>query len=481
MKALATVLLLSSLLVDSHPIKHVVVLMLENRSFDHLLGFMKKLNPETTADVLDGSEFNLATPHDSSSKVHVTPNGYDEGPDDPMHDFWSTAEQIYGFRKPNDQDAQPLMNGFVQNAAAMNHNISNPMAMFDPIVGAPILNTLATEYAVFDRWFSSIPGPTDPNRGFAMSGTSDGNIWNFNGTLWKQQSYFDFLRKRGHTFSGYYQDNLWALFYFDDVVNEPKNRKHMKPLETFYKDLDEGYLADFTWLQPRLIPGKAPPTWQHPDASVREGERLIKEIYEALVDSEFWDELVFIITYDEHGGFYDHVPPPQDGIPPPDNVVDPSFGFKFDRLGVRVPTIAISPWLNRGTVISKPSGPFSNSEFEHTSIIATMNVLLGITDHPSLRAQWSGTFEGIFHDRSEPRQDCPKKLPDIESWSTNDLDAHRELPLNEHLEIQVQYYCKFNSLGDQCGEHITNQGHAADFITGQVHDFLLKLELSETE
>ena len=82
---------------------------------------------------------------------------------------------------------------------------------------------------------------------------------------------------------------------------------------------------------------RSPPDWQHPDASVQEGERLIKSVYEALRNSSYWEKSVLIITYDEHGGFYDHVTPPQEGIPSPDGVVAPD-GFTFNRLGIRIPT-----------------------------------------------------------------------------------------------------------------------------------------------
>lgn len=86
---------------------------------------------------------------------------------------------------------------------------------------------------------------------------------------------------------------------------------------------------------------------QHPDHSVREGERLMKNVYEALRKSPKWNETLFIITYDEHGGFYDHVSPPQEGVPSPDGK-DNIYGFDFKRLGLRVPTILISPWIEKG-------------------------------------------------------------------------------------------------------------------------------------
>ena len=134
-------------------------------------------------------------PHDpSKGTVPVTRDGFDIAPDDPKHDFDSTAIQI---------DAGD-MNGFVYDAIKNGHNESNPVAAFDSN-SARIINTLAREFAVFDHWHSSIPGPTDPNRQFAMSGTSQGVLTNYNGTRWGQQSYFDLLRANNRSFGAYYQ------------------------------------------------------------------------------------------------------------------------------------------------------------------------------------------------------------------------------------------------------------------------------------
>jgi phospholipase C len=198
------------------------------------------------------------------------------------------------------------MNGFVSDAIHAGHDPTNPISMFDSTT-APIINTLAKEFAVFDRWFCSIPGPTDPNRAFSMSGTSMGVVTNFNGTAWSQQSYMDYLRAQGRSIAGYYQHDVWALHYFEDL-RKPENNQFIKEMAHFYEDLKGGNLANFVWLQPSMTTSASGqvPTWQHPDASVMEGERLIKNVYEALRASPMWSETAFIITYDEHGGFYDH-------------------------------------------------------------------------------------------------------------------------------------------------------------------------------
>lgn len=379
------------------------------------------------------------------------------------------------------------MDGFVQNSVSNSMSEDNCVSMFDS-ASAPIINTLAKEFAVFDRWFCSIPGPTDPNRAYAMSGSSFGELHNFNGTLWSQQSYFDYLRTHNHTFSAYYQDDPWAVMYFEDT-HKLENYQFIHDLDThFFDDVAAGKLPEFTWLQPRMGPTKTKlPSWQHPDASIREGERLIKDVYEALRSSPVWNETLFIITYDEHGGFYDHVAPPHQGVPSPDGI--PAYnGFNFDQLGIRVPTIAISPWINANTVVSEGlpgEMPTSTSAFDSTSILATSNLLLGVEAEPmGKRMAWANTFAGLVKQRTSPRTDCPEKLPDLPASSTHSLEEQRAKPLNHHLESQIHFYCKVNSASVEVQQEciktsfaaLTNQGLATDWILDQVKLFRLKLE-----
>ena len=182
--------------VNASPISHILVLMMENRSFDHLLGWLKSVNSK-----IDGLDDGTSTPRDpndsSKGTVPITRNGYDISPDDPKHAFEDIEVQL------NDNK----MDGFVYDSIVNGLTEDNPVSMFDS-TSAPIINTLATEFAVFNSWFCSIPGPTDPNRQFAMAGTSEGILTNFNGTLYTQQSYLDYLTDYNRTFAGYYQDDL---------------------------------------------------------------------------------------------------------------------------------------------------------------------------------------------------------------------------------------------------------------------------------
>lgn len=219
-------------------ISQIIVLMLENRSFDHMLGYLEGVDgvPKDQQVLIDPAFPSLGS-------LPVTSQSNDIATDDPLHDYHSTKLQINNGR----------MDGFVKTQLMSGHNLTNPISMFH-YETAPIIHTLAKEYAVFDAWHASFPGPTDPNRAFAMSGTSLGTCTNFNGTLYPQQSYIDYLNQNGHSAGGYYQTNLWALGYFEDLVNKPSNAAKIKELdEHFYKDLASGNLPEFTWLQVSVI------------------------------------------------------------------------------------------------------------------------------------------------------------------------------------------------------------------------------------
>lgn len=436
--------------VSASPISHIIVLMMENRSFDHLLGWLKSVNSK-----IDGLVDGMTTPRDpndlTKGEIPITRYGYDVSPDDPKHDFDAIAVQL------NDGN----MDGFVLDAINNDHVEENPVSMFDQ-TSAPIINTLASEFALFDSWFCSIPGPTDPNRQFAMSGTSNGVLTNFNGSLYTQQSYMDYITEYNRSFAGYYQDDLWILGAFEDML-KPKNFKNIKNLDKhFYKDVAEGKLADFTWMQPRMTVNKhgEMPSWQHPDASVQLGEKLIKDVYEALRAGPKWNETLLLITYDEHGGFYDHVVPPGgDGVvPAPDDKVSEN-GYTFNSLGVRIPTLAISPWVPKGAVIKTDTFPAERptptSAFDSTSVLATSNILLNITDAPPLgdRMGWASTFAGLFSSDysglKEPRTDCPSELPNLplfanEGAKTAAYDSQRAKDINEPMLGQIVYFCNMN-------------------------------------
>ena len=346
-------LLTSSLLQLSYfssatqqPIKTVVVLVLENRSFDHMLGWMKKsLNP--TINGVTGNECNLQFPQNPQSpSICVSDDAQFVDPD-PGHSFEAVEQQVFG------SGPIPSMTGIVQQALTMSPNLSQTvMKGFRP-ESIPVFASLVGEFAVFDRWFSSIPGPTQPNRLFVYSATSHGSTSHVKKLLAKgypQKTIFDSLHENGLDFGIYYQNIPTTLFYRNMRKLKYIFKFHLFDLK-FKKHARSGSLPSLTVIEPRYFDLKGfPANDDHPSHDVANGQNLVKEVYEALRSSPQWNETLLIITYDEHGGFFDHVTTPFSNVPSPDGNTGPAPSFfKFDRLGVRVPTIMVSPWIKKGT------------------------------------------------------------------------------------------------------------------------------------
>lgn len=282
-----------------------------------------------------------------------------------------------------------------------------------------VYKALASEFAVFDRWFASVPASTQPNRLYVHSGTSHGATSNVAALLAKgypQRTIFEDLDAAGMSFGIYYENIPATLFY--------KNLRKIKYVGKFHpyglsfkNDAKKGKLPSYTVVEQRYMDSKVEPANDdHPSHDVYQGQMFVKEVYETLRASPQWNQTLFLITYDEHGGFFDHVPTPNKGVPSPDDIVGPDpFNFKFDRLGVRVPTFAISPWIKKGTVVHGPNGaPTPTSEYEHSSIPATVRTIFNLTSPPlTKREAWAGTFENILQQLSQPRTDCPGWLLSI--------------------------------------------------------------------
>lgn len=217
----------------------------------------------------------------------------------------------------------------------------------------PAYTALAMEYAVFDRWFASVPASTQPNRFYVHSATSFGAMSNVREDLvagFPQKTIFDSISNAGHSFGIYYQNIPATLFYRNLRKLKYVNKFHDYSLK-FKLHAQHGMLPNYVVVEQRYFDMKLlPANDDHPSHDVAEGQAFVKEVYEILRASPQWKDMLFIITYDEHGGFYDHVPTPADNVPNPDGLVggEPYY-FDFKRLGVRVPTIMISPWINKGT------------------------------------------------------------------------------------------------------------------------------------
>ncbi|GKC15993.1 non-specific phospholipase C1 [Tanacetum coccineum] len=171
-----------------------------------------------------------------------------------------------------------------------------------------------------------------------------------------------------------------------------------------------------------------------------------------------WEEMAFLITYDEHGGFYDHVATPLNNVPNPDGLIGPEpYYFGFDRLGVRVPTLLISPWIEKGT----------DSQYEHSSIPATVKKLFNLdSDFLTKRDAWAGTFESCFNIRDTPRDDCPEKLPEITA-SLRQRGPNEDMKLTEFQIELIQLASQLN------GDHTLNSyPYIGKYMTvGEAHKY----------
>uniref|UniRef100_A0A2P2IPR4 Phospholipase family protein n=1 Tax=Rhizophora mucronata TaxID=61149 RepID=A0A2P2IPR4_RHIMU len=390
------------------PIKTLVVIVMENRSFDHVFGWLKKSRPDI--DGLTGTESNRLNVSDPNSpEVFVTDDALFVD-SDPGHSIQAIREQIFG---SEDSSADPApMNGFAQQANSMSDTMPRTvMNGFNP-ERLPVYTALANEFAVFDRWFASVPASTQPNRLYVHSATSHGASSNVRKDLihgYPQKTIFDSLDENDLSFGIYYQNIPATLFY--------KSLRKLKHVVKFHKfELKFklhawlGKLPNYAVVEQRYFDiSLFPANDDHPSHDVARGQKFLKEVYETLRASPQWKEMAILITYDEHGGFYDHVPTPVSGVPNPDGIVGPDpFYFRFNRLGVRVPTLLISPWIDKGTVIHEPDGPMTSSQFEHSSIPATVKKLFDLNSNfLTKRDAWAGTFEKYFYLRDSPRDDCP--------------------------------------------------------------------------
>lgn len=291
------------------------------------------------------------------------------------------------------------------------------------------ITNLTMEFGVIDGWYASVPGPTMVNRAYAASATSHGMGTNDPVTIAKglpQKTMFRQLLEMGLDYRVYYQD-IPTLLQFKDMRHKDARPRYNR-LEQLYTDIKNGDMPEFSWVEPAYYSTKnQAATDQHPDHDVSLGEEIIKNIYDTLRSSPIWNEAAFIITYDEHGGFFDHVVPPTN-VPNPDDLNSTDDPFDFTRLGVRVPAVIVSPWVPKGTVIHAPEIPSDSTEtpsqYEHSSIISTFvhNVFKPKSGHKSpeyltKRDAWAQSFHSIFNTLTEPRNDCPITTPDVVSHS----------------------------------------------------------------
>jgi phospholipase C len=351
-------------------IEHIVVLMLENRSFDHMLGY---LSLEGGREDIDGLREEFANDYDGRSYPvrHLETTAI---PDDPDHSASSVDLQI------GDGEMDGFVTSFAETLARRGVADGDPGRVMGYYNAAdvPVYDHLAREFAVCDRWFSSVPGATWPNRLYALSGRaarSRDDLPHNLPPMYNQPSFVRHLDAHGVTWRWYsfevgtlrLADARYALGHHDSFAffsREDLNWKASLELRvdavaaSFLEDAARGTLPSVSWIDPNFSnfnPVGFQPNDDHAPADIKDGQELVLAVYHALAAGPQWDKTMLVIFYDEHGGFYDHVPPP---AAPDDNQ------RMFGRYGVRVPALVVAPWIEPGSV--------ATTVFDHTSIMKTI-------------------------------------------------------------------------------------------------------------
>ncbi|KAJ5594955.1 uncharacterized protein N7459_001163 [Penicillium hispanicum] len=406
-------------------IKNIVVLVQENRSFDHLAG---SLNYSSAIDNHVNNKDKYCNPASvvkdlsNDSTVCAKPIAGNVSPQDPDHSITGGNMQVFGTYHPT-INSKCTMDGFVtEQRLYWKKGVGNDLEKaaevinYVPLEKIPILDALAQNYVLFDRWFAAIAGPTDANRAYLTSGTSHGlggNEKDFYESKLPQKSIFQQLSEKKITWINYENATtsddpfLPDASFYNWTHSTGKIETNVKPLDQFYIDAAAGNLPQFSYLNPECCNYMS----QHPTSPLNMGENFMKGIYETLRNSPQWKETLFILTWDEHGGFADHVAPPTDvpqgdSIPYSEMADGKQYTYHFDRLGVRVPALLISPWVEKGVVQNKPKE--QDRDFTHTSILKFLAEFWDL-DMLSPRVEWSPSFSHLITNKF--RDDTPKKLP----------------------------------------------------------------------
>jgi phospholipase C len=366
-------------------IDHIVVVMLENRSFDHMLGYLSLPaaaggRGRIDVDGLRGTEKDFNMLGDKRYEIHpLAERKFKDETEDPDHSGKSVDEQL--------ADGG---GGFVKNfarisaerAAKADEQAPDPGLVMGYYTAEqlPVYDHLASAYCVVDRWFSSVPGATWPNRLYAMTGQAEGSRDDISPPIYGLPSFVRHLDDH---------DVSWRWYSFDPAtlrLADPQYRlerhdhfafvdqrslsleekiagKIFEEGPSFLDDAKENELPSVSWIDPRFKDLKVlgpNSNDDHPPSDVAAGQDLVLRVFQALRSSEAWKSTLLLITYDEHGGFYDHVTPPAAADAQAD----------FQRLGVRVPALLVSPYCEAGSTATTMLPP--DFHFDHTSIIKTI-------------------------------------------------------------------------------------------------------------
>jgi phospholipase C len=410
-------------------IKHVVYYMVESRSFDNVLGWLYENGDQDCHFIGSDQAFDGASKEDfnrfEGQDVHVSK--FKDGQlseqwdlmaltQDPFHNTIDNLQQMFSNIEGYWQQEQPDMGGFVLNNA-------NPQVMetFTP-TQLPVLNGLAKEFAVSDQWFCSIPGGTDVNRGFSVTGSAYDKL----GT-WEGGDAYKYFPDSPHRQSIWkvlwnYGIDDWKIYYSMEWKGEVfTNQLYLKGqipsvdanpdqyivdyFKQFESDVKNSQLPAFSYIEPLWYKPKGTTSY-HPGCDLVPAEQALNTLYNIIKQGPDWESTLLVVTFDKNNGTYDHVKPPYARKPWPN---DMNNGFAYDLMGPRVPAVMISPWIKQHTVFRS----VEETPYDSTSFAATLLHWFGIP-----KAQWglgdrmevAPTFESVFQ-QSEARVDLPEFKP----------------------------------------------------------------------
>ncbi|VVM08116.1 phospholipase C [Methylacidimicrobium cyclopophantes] len=421
-------------------IEHIVVLMLENRSFDNLLGRLYAKSPQY--DGLSGEETNPLFLHGIEQTVKAWCTGTTDFAQmtipapDPGELWTDMNEQIFGRGIAAGRQV-PLMNGFVENYAKQpgSPDPRKIMHYFLP-EQVPVLSHLAKAFAVCDQWYASAPCQTWPNRFFVHCGTANGyeNNWPLH-FPYLMPTIFERLSQKKEL------ANPWKVYFHDFPQSLTLSQlwphlDNFQPYgDAFAQDAARDQLPAYSFLEPRYFPELQLPNDEHPPHDVTLGEQLIADVYNTLRKAPAWTKTLLVITFDEHGGCYDHAPPPL-AVPPDSR---PSVPFAFDRYGVRVPTVLVSPYIAAGTILravpdGRPPHEGPPYPYDHTSILATLRKCFALGEPLTRRDAVAPDFADVLS-LERPANGGPQYVvPRPYEGTNDDLQRALQAPLNDFQE-----------------------------------------------
>ncbi len=373
-------------------IDHIVVLMMENRSFDHMLGYLslpasRNGMDRTDVDGLKGGESNTYNGQTFRS-FELTETIFSP---DPPHGYEPVHHAINGGR----------MDGFVQSyGEAHGDQVAGSIMGYHTAANVSVYDSLARDFALGHRWFASHPGPTFCNRFYALTGRLNldpRGFWEFDNSSPVRPVFtptiFDHLsgavdpQTQQPVTWKYFEHGYCSLRFYEGHTFDHTNIVAADDPEIgFFACARAGALPNVAFIDPHFIELPPDANCDGPPSDVKDGQAFVRNVVEAVVASPAWEKTLLLVVYDEHGGFFDHVPPP--------GAVRVSPDLPITTCGVRVPAFVVSPWVNAGTVFghdgtSPPGKGTPPQHFDHTSILKTIARRFLSTDPPYMGARFA--------------------------------------------------------------------------------------------